>query len=164
MPPKATILLVDDQQDDARLVQRCFERARILNPLMVLNSGQDCVKYLSGAGEFSDREEFPLPALLLLDLRMPGMDGYEVISWIRSRPEFQKLRIVVLTGFGDMASVSKAYQQGANSFITKPMDFEKFIEISQTFGGLWLWLDTPENPGSLARTKAELPTERRKLA
>jgi len=153
---KATILLVEDSSDDVRLMQRCFERARILNPLMVLRNGEECVRYLQGHGHFGDREEFPLPALVLLDLKMPNMDGYEVLSWIRSRPEFHKIRVVVLTAFGDMRSVSHAYQLGANSFMTKPMDFEKFIEISQTFGGLWLWLDEVENDPTPPVKKPEL--------
>jgi CheY-like chemotaxis protein len=102
--------------------------------------------YLSGEGRYANRAEYPLPALVLLDLKMPGMDGFEVLRWIRQQPGIRGLRVVVLSGSDAMQDVNLAYQLGANSFLIKPVDFDRFVEISQALGGFWLWMSTaPES-------------------
>jgi CheY-like chemotaxis protein len=146
MSDQALFLLVEDEQDDIHLIRRVFLRAKILNPLQVMKSGETAIAYLSGEGPYANRAEYPLPALVLLDLKMPGMDGFDVLRWIRQHPQFRTLRVVVLTSSHNMREVNLAYQIGANSFLVKPVDFERFVEISQAFAGYWLWTDkAPES-------------------
>ena len=88
------------------------------------------------------RPEFTLPSIIFLDLQLPGMGGFEVLKWIRARPELASTRVVVLTGSDNMQDVSAAYELGANSFLLKPLAFERFTEFSQALGGCWSWCDS----------------------
>ncbi len=141
MPDQDVFLLIEDTENDALLVRRAFLKANVLNPLQIVRRGEEAIEYLSGNGKYANRAEYPLPALVLLDLKMPGMDGFEVLTWIRAQPGLNALRVVVLTSSDDIREVNKAYQLGANSFLVKPVDFERFVEISQALAGYWLWMD-----------------------
>lgn len=143
MREQALILLVDDDYNDCTLMRRAFVGAKVLNPLIIARSGEEAVDYLSGTGRYSNRKEFPLPALILLDIKMNGMDGLEVLSWIRSQPGLKTIRVVMLTSSNETKEVNLAYQLGANSFLTKPVDFERLVEIARTLSGYWLWMDSP---------------------
>jgi CheY-like chemotaxis protein len=146
MTEQAVILLVDDDSNDGALVQRAFLRAKLLNPLVVLRSGEEAIDYLSGLGKYTNRAEYPLPALILLDIKMHGIDGLEVLRWIRTQPSLGTLRVVMLTSSNDTKDVNGAYQLGANSFLTKPVDFEHFLQVAQALSGYWLWMDkAPES-------------------
>ena len=136
-------LLVEDEQNDIELIRRAFLKAKILNPLFVVKSGEEAIAYLEGDGKFARREEFPIPALVLLDLRMPGIDGFDVLHWIRRQPRLALLRVVVLTGSQDVRDIDTAYKAGANSFLVKPTDFDRFVEVSQALGGYWGWSPDP---------------------
>jgi CheY-like chemotaxis protein len=140
MPEQALILLVEDREDDVLLVRRAFAKANVLNPMQVVRDGGEAIAYLNGEGKYSNRAEYPLPELLLLDLKMPGTDGFEVLKWMRQQPGLRALRVVVLTSSDQMRDVNAAYQLGANSFLVKPMDFERFIEMTQAINGYWLWM------------------------
>lgn len=139
MSDTAVILLAEDDENHVLLVQRAFKKARLLNPLHVVHGGEDAIAYLKGKGPYANREEFPLPALLLLDLKMPRTDGFEVLEWIRTEPSLCALRVVVLTSSEDIRDVNRAYQLGANSFLQKPADFEKFVNVISALQGYWLW-------------------------
>lgn len=141
MGEHAVILLVDDDYNDCTLLRRAFVGAKVLNPLFIVRSGQEALDYLSGLGQYANRAEFPLPDLILLDIKMHGIDGMEVLRWVRSQPGLKSIRIVMLTSSNDIKDVNMAYQLGANSFLTKPVDFERFLEIARTLGGYWLRLD-----------------------
>jgi len=141
MSDRAVILVVDDSDDDQMLIRRAFAKAKVLNPLVAVGSGEEALAYLSGTGKYIGREDYPLPALILLDLKMRGMDGFDVLRWIRSQPGLQNLRIVVLTSSNDIRDANLAYQLGANSFLVKPVDFERFAQLSQALSGYWLWVD-----------------------
>lgn len=147
MGEHATILLVEDNPDDAALLRRAFIKARVLNPLHVANGGEEAINYLSGIGKYANREEFPFPGLVLLDLNMPGVDGFDVLQWIRQEPDLNRLRVVVLSASDNMRDVSRAYKLGANSFLIKPADFDRFVEISQALNGYWIWLDKAPTAG-----------------
>jgi CheY-like chemotaxis protein len=142
----ATILLAEDREDDVILVQKAFEKGRILNPLFVVRDGQEAIDYLAGVFPFSDRERFPMPALLLLDLKMPRADGFEVLNWLRTQPGLASLRVIVLTSSEDIHDVSKAYQLGANSFLVKPLDFKNTVAMVETITDFWLGINIGSVP------------------
>ncbi|HWX23114.1 MAG TPA: response regulator [Candidatus Binatia bacterium] len=139
MPGDDLFLLVEDSEEDVFLLRRVFLKANIINPLQVVKGGREALAYLSGSGPYANRAEHPFPALVLLDLNMPDMNGFEVLEWIRRQPAFMSLRVVVLTVSGHAADINRAYKLGANSFLTKPTDFDRFVEISQALSGYWLW-------------------------
>ena len=112
----------------------------MLNPLQVVRDGEETIAYLSGEGKYSNRAEYPLPDLLLLDLKMPRIDGFEVLKWIREQPGLSALRVVVLTSSEDIRDVNVAYRLGANSFMVKPMDFEDVVHMSKFLSNYWLRL------------------------
>ena len=140
VPDEAAILLVEDRQDDILLVRRAFRKAGVPNPIEAVNDGEEAMAYLLGIGQYADRARFPFPTLVLLDLKMMKMNGFETLRWIRSLPAFKSLRVIVLTSSEDIFDVNKAYELGANSFLVKPVDFEHFVQISQALKGYWLWM------------------------
>src|SRR2546430_537091 len=108
LPSEAVILLAEDRQDDVLLIRRAFKKAGISNPVHLVRDGEQVMAYLQGQGKFADRRLHPFPELLLLDLKMPRMDGMEVLTWLKSHPEFKLLRVVVLTSSEDIHDVNKA--------------------------------------------------------
>jgi CheY-like chemotaxis protein len=142
-PAQDTFLLVENIEDDVILMRRSFIRLKVLNPLHAVNSGEEAIMYLKGEGRYSNRDEFAIPKTILLDLKMDGMDGFEVLHWIRQRSEFNQIRIVVLTSSNRVEDINHAYQLGANSFLLKPADLSDILRISQAVEGYWTW-----SPGS----------------
>jgi len=134
------ILLVEDREDDVVLLRRSFEKAAIANPVQVVKDGEDAIAYLSGTGRFSAREEFPLPELVLLDLKLPKLDGFEVLRWIRTQPALSGLRVVVLTSSNNLRDMNLAYALGANSFLVKPSDLKEYVELSNFLNDYWFVL------------------------
>jgi CheY-like chemotaxis protein len=134
------ILVAEDREDEILLLRRAFKHANILNPLQIVRDGEEAVAYLKGEGRFSNRAEYPLPSLMLLDLKMPRKDGFEVLQWIRQQPTLSSLRVVVLTASDEIRDVNMAYQLGANSFLVKPVDFDNFVDVIETLQGYWLWM------------------------
>ena len=145
MSDQAIILLAEDREDDVLLIRRAFIQGSILNPLQVVPDGEEAIAYLAGQGKYSNRAEYPLPDLLLLDLKMPRVDGFEVLRWLRQQPGLAPLRVVVLTSSEDIRDVNRAYQLGANSFMVKPMDFQNVVQMSKMLRSYWLQTSmTPE--------------------
>jgi CheY-like chemotaxis protein len=138
MPDRAVILLAEDEEDYVLLIRNAFEKAHIPNPLHVVWNGQEVISYLLGEGKYSNREEYPLPDLLLLDLKMPRVNGFEVLQWIRQQPSLTPLRILVLTSSEQVRDVNEAYRLGANSFLVKPNDFEDLAYLSRLIREFWL--------------------------
>jgi CheY-like chemotaxis protein len=147
MPERAVILIVDDNGADQMFIRRAFAKARVLNPLIALRTGEEAIDYLRGTGQYSSRAECPLPDLVLLDLKLSGISGFEVLMWIRQQPGLKALRVVVLTGSTAIEDINLANQLGANSVLMKPLDFENFVQVAglvKVFGtmeGYWLWMD-----------------------
>jgi CheY-like chemotaxis protein len=134
------VLLAEDNEHDVAMLQRAFSLAGIVAPLHVVENGEEAIAYLSGEGKYIRRDEFPLPDLLLVDLKMPRKDGFDVIEWVRGHPEFAALRVVVLTTSDCIRDVNRAYQLGANSFLTKPIVFRDFKDTIQAMCTYWLEL------------------------
>jgi len=138
MSEHAVILLAEDEEDYVLLIRRAFSQANIPYPLQVVWNGQEAISYLKGEGKYSNRDEYPLPDLLLLDLKMPRVNGFEVLQWIRSQPGLSSLRVLVLTSSDQIRDVNEAYKLGANSFLVKPLDFEDFAELNRLIQEFWL--------------------------
>jgi len=138
---EAIILLAEDREDDILLLQKAFQAALLFNPLHVVRDGVEAVQYLKGHGKFSSREEYPLPDLLLLDLKMPRCDGFEVLKWVRQQPGLANLRVIVFTSSDRKEDVNLAYQLGANSYLVKPLDFNQCVEMLKMICRYWLTLD-----------------------
>ncbi|HEY2083547.1 MAG TPA: response regulator [Verrucomicrobiae bacterium] len=138
MSESAVILLAEDDEDHVVLIRHAFAEADLRNPLYVVWNGEEAIAYLQGTGKYSNRAEYPLPDLLLLDLKMPRVDGFGVLSWIRQQPSLAALRTLVLTSSDDLRDVNRAYQLGANSFLVKPIDFQNVVELSRTIQKYWL--------------------------
>jgi CheY-like chemotaxis protein len=144
-----TILLVEDNGDDVLLLTRAFRKARIANPLNVVKDGEEAIKYLSGDGAYADRSRYSLPFLVLLDLRLPKLSGFEVLAWIRDQSAFAELIVVVLTASDHAKEMSKARQLGANCYLVKPRSFEDIVEMVKGIKGDWLPAETlPEDSSS----------------
>ena len=126
-----SILLVEDNQDDVLLIRREFQRARLINPLQVVSRGPQAIAYLTGSGPYCDRNQYPFPALVLLDINMPGSDGFAVLKWIRRQPGFARLCVVVLSSSDEMRDVNLAIQLGADSFFVKPLECRSLSELWQ---------------------------------
>jgi CheY-like chemotaxis protein len=133
-----TILLVEDDPNDALLVRMAFQRTRSGIPLIILPNGLEAVNYLKGEGVYADRAKYPIPDIILLDLRMPLMSGFEVLQWIRERPGLKRLPVIVLTSSVQEADARTAYEAGANSYLVKPTDFNELVDSIKNLGDFWL--------------------------
>ncbi len=134
------ILLAEDDENDLFFMQRAFNQSQIANPLHHVKDGEDAIAYLKGEGEFADRTRFPLPYLILLDLKMPRKNGFEVIQWIREQPGLKRFPIVVLTSSKEDPDINRAYELGANTYLVKPVKFEGLVEMMKTLKLYWLIL------------------------
>jgi CheY-like chemotaxis protein len=139
MTTSGTILLVEDNEDDVFLMKRALKTAGIVNPLIVVEDGQQAVDYLSGEGIYADRVAYPMPAVIFLDLKLPVRLGLDVLSWIRSQPDLGTIVVVVLTSSNEPSDLKEAYQRGANSYVVKPPTAEQLIELAKAFK--WYWLE-----------------------
>lgn len=150
-----TILLAEDNDDHVLLIKRAFVQARLLNPIQVVSDGEQTIAYLKGEGKYANRDEFPMPGLLLLDLKMPNKDGFDVLEWIRQQPALRDLRVVVLTTSDRIFDVQRAYQLGASSFLTKPLDVRDFVLLGPAVKGFWIWTTDPHVKRSVSDTSPE---------
>ena len=154
---KPVILLVEDNEDDAAMIRRALKRASIDLPLQVVSNGREGIAYLSGTGKYAD-PEFRIPALVLLDLHLPVVDGFGVLRWLRNQPHLDYIRVVVLTDSLDGSEAQKAYDLGANSFLTKPADFADTARLMLLLIAQWLPAGshrrTPDEPPSPVKAAA----------
>jgi CheY-like chemotaxis protein len=138
MTANRAILLVEDNDDDVFLMKRALQSARIVNPVLVVETGQEAMEYLDGAGKFGNRDSFPMPAAVFIDLKLPLVFGHEVLAWIRRRKEFEAVVVVVLTSCIDANDLNRCYSLGANSYLVKPPTAEQLEARAKAFK--WDWL------------------------
>jgi len=155
MSDQPLILIVEDSEDHVFLLRLAFKKAGITNPVQDVRSGEDAIAYLAGTGPFSDWSRFPLPAIVLLDLKMPGLDGFGVLRWIRQQPGLKNLRVVMLTSSDLQQEVSLAHDLGAKSFLTKPVDLDQLVLMMSAFKTYWL--DFDKAPGAFRAKAPESP-------
>ncbi len=132
------ILLVDDDLDYAPLMRIAFEQAGINNPVQVVSDGQAALDYLKGAGRYADRSVYPLPVLVVLDLRLPRLHGFDVLRWIREQTEFRTLPVIVLTGTEIMSEARLASELGATAYMVKPFEFKELVRVIEQVRGFGL--------------------------
>lgn len=138
MVTRRTVLVADDDQNDINLLRRAFQKAGIEVPITTVRDGEEAIHYLHGDKEFADRTAFPIPTLLLLDLKMPRADGFEVLEWLRRQAGLKRMPVIVMTSSDEPQDVDRAYDLGANSFVKKPDDFTDLTRISQKLHEYWL--------------------------
>jgi len=138
-----TVLLVEDDPDDVLLTQVAFEKARLANPLQVVRDGEEAISYLGGVGKYRNRDRFPLPILVLLDLKMPKVDGFQVLEWLRTRPQFTGLHVAIMTSADNDPDISRAYSLGAESYLIKPPDAKELLALVQRIHAYWMILNEP---------------------
>ena len=136
-----SILLVEDDPNDVFLLQHAMKKAGMNHPVQVASDGQRAINYLKGAGEFADRKAFPMPGLILLDLKLPHVMGLDVLKWIRQQPD-AGLIVVMLTSSREESDVTSAYRHGANGFLVKPSNSARREEMIKAVGDFWLTHNT----------------------
>lgn len=138
-----TILLVEDNPDDEELTLRALARNNIGNQVVVVRDGQDAVDYLEATGPYASRDPNNVPALILLDLKLPKIDGLEVLRRLRARPRTAIVPVVILTSSKEDRDRARGYYGGANSYVQKPVDFSAFVDAVRQLGMYWLMLNEP---------------------
>jgi CheY-like chemotaxis protein len=146
MTNAGAILLVENDPNDARLFRRAFSQAGFTNRLVVLNDGEEALRYLRGEGWYANRTAFPLPVLLLLSLSMPRRGGLDVLAWLRAQPQLKHLPVILLTPSTFTPDLAKAYQSGANSFMSKPSDPIKYSAALKQVLEFWLTISRLPQP------------------
>ena len=149
MTKLAQILLVEDSRMDIELTLDAFREARLVNTIRVAPNGEDALDYVFGRGQYDDRVKYPLPNLILLDLKLPGIDGFEVLRQIKATPILKRLPVVILTSSKEEGDRALSYDIGANSYLVKPVSFEGFLGVVRQIEGYWLSLNVAP-PGSEA--------------
>jgi len=134
----AEILLVEDNLDDVEITLRAFRKVRVANTVHVVRDGQEALDFLSHEGDYSDRADAPQPDVILLDLNLPKVNGLEVLQKIKANDGLSTIPVIVLTVSERQEDVNKSYKLGANTFITKPVDFEKFVHAMEILGEYWM--------------------------
>ena len=146
--PQKYILLVEDNPDDEALTLRALNKNKIANSVVVARDGGEAVDFLFGAGAYADRDVSDLPQIVLLDLKLPKLDGFEVLRRIRADERTKLLPVVILTSSKEERDVMQGYRDGCNSYVRKPVNFDEFVEAARQLGLYWLLLNEgpPLNP------------------
>lgn len=133
-----TILLAEDDADDRLLVREALTESRVVNELRCVEDGEELIDYLHRRGRYADPEESPRPGLVLLDLNMPRKDGREALREIKADPDLKRIPVVVMTTSKAEEDIFRSYDLGANSYITKPVTFERLVELMKVLGRYWI--------------------------
>jgi CheY-like chemotaxis protein len=141
MEKPAHLLLVEDKRMDIELTLDAFKEARLNNTIQVAKNGQEALDYVFGRAQYADRKTYPFPNLVLLDLKLPGVDGFEVLRQIKSTPLLKRLPVVILTSSKEEGDRALSYDIGANSYLVKPVSFDGFLGVIREINGYWLTLN-----------------------
>jgi CheY-like chemotaxis protein len=142
-----TLLIVEDDPNDVILLRKALTREGINNATQVVNDGAEAIAYLEGREPYRDRSQFPFPSVIFTDLKMPRMDGFDVLCWLRAHPECSVMPVMILTASRIDADVRKAYQLGANGYLVKPNSLEDLQAMVRTAYEFWAWCEKPEVGG-----------------
>jgi CheY-like chemotaxis protein len=136
---RPVILLVDDNPHDVVLIRLAFRRVGIIDTIHLVKDGTEAMRYINGEGAYADRHQFPVPTLVLLDLKMPQTSGFDVLHWIRQQPELASVVVVVMSGSKNDQDIERAYGLGANSYLVKPTRFEEMVKMMETLKDYTAW-------------------------
>ncbi len=150
MEEKRAILLVEDNPDDVELTLRALKQYHVKNQINVVRDGAEALDYLFATGAYADRDTTTMPAVVILDLKLPKVDGLEVLQRIRADERTKLVPVVILTSSNEEQDIINGYKFGANSYVRKPVDFTQFIEAAQQLGLYWLVINEP--PPKIRRT------------
>jgi len=145
MSARALILLVEDSRDDAFFLRRAFLKAGLSHPIVDVRNGQQAVNYLSGNTLYADRSLYPLPKLVVVDLKMPLMDGFELLAWLQNRPELQPLPVIVISSSDLPGDKARAIKLGAKDYFVKPNDPEDLVQLVGELHAKWMPQETLRN-------------------
>lgn len=146
-----TILIGEDDENDFFLLDRAFSRHQDHLQLAHAKDGVHVMNYLAGAGEYADRLRYPMPDILLLDIKMPRTDGFQVLKWIRHHETLKHLIVVMFTSSKEERDIAQAFSLGANSYLMKPGNYAEYVELTQAFITFWLrWSKRPALPAQQA--------------
>lgn len=143
------ILLVEDNQDDIMITQRALKDAKVVNKLWIVRDGQEALDFLQHKGPYSDPESAPIPGLILLDINLPKVNGMDVLREIKGAPELKLIPVIMLTMSKRDEDIVKSYKCGCNSFIQKPVEFEKFVEVIKHLSLYWGFMNVNLPEGAL---------------
>jgi CheY-like chemotaxis protein len=143
MPNRKAILVADDSLEDAFILKRAFDKAGTTVPLLFVRDGKELIDYLSGADGFADRQNHPMPRVLLLDLKMPKVDGFDVLRWLQRQPELRRLIVTVLSSSNESQDVNLAYDLGANSYVVKPSSMSGYAAVVEKLRDYWVDVNRP---------------------
>ena len=133
-----TVLLVEDDLNDIFLVKRAFRTARIPNPLQVVTDGEEAISYLRGEGKYADRETYPLPRLIVMDIKMPRRSGFDVLAWVKGNSQpLRRIPVIIVSSSNSPADINRAYELGANAYMIKPMDYRAVEHLFESITQYW---------------------------
>ncbi|MEO7677773.1 MAG: response regulator [Verrucomicrobiota bacterium] len=138
------LLIAEDNADEVMLLRRVLTQTGTLNPVHIVNDGQEAIEYLSGDGKYADRELFPLPRLMITDIKMPRRNGLEVLQWLHNHPELKTVPALVLTNSSQPSDIKEAFRWGAHGYFIKPMTSEELKSMFQLIHNYWFLSRTPE--------------------
>ncbi len=136
------VLLVEDNEGDILLTLRAFKKVRLPERVEIARNGREALAYLTGEPPFDDRAHFPLPSLVILDLNMPKVNGFDVLAVLKNTPGLRRIPVIVLTSSSEVSDIQKSYDLGANSYLVKPVGFDLFTRVVSEIENYWLSLNT----------------------
>lgn len=143
----STFLVVEDEENDVFFLHRTLRNAGVANPVQTVTSGDEAIDYLGATGKFTDRGRFPLPSLMFLDLHLPGKSGLEVLTWMRKKSELSSIVVILLTASKEEASITTAYEIGANSYLVKPPTIDSVKVLIEALAQYTLEIDPSKTKG-----------------
>jgi CheY-like chemotaxis protein len=138
MHTNGILMLVDDSMNDLELMRIAFKRARIRNPIAEMYSGEQAIAYLSGEGEYADRRHFPLPCIVITDLKMPGVDGFDLLEWLKGQSAFDRIPKIVLTASAHQEDEKRASELGCSAYLVKPEQLDGLVKLVSEMNEDWI--------------------------